>query len=231
MNKLIKSSGSIALIAIVFHLGCHPHYISSNFAEKTATHQTIAVVPIEMFFSGKMPKGWTEHDILAIEEIESKAFQISFFNELLRSTKNGKKPIKVDIQHYNKTLQILSENAISVRDSWNLSPEELATLLGVDAIVKARIEKARFMSDFTSYGIDVATEIVNILTNYQAFPWLPVSPIAKEVIADYSLVNGSDGITLWSVKYQNAADWSQSSEQIIDGISRRAARKFPYRNK
>ncbi len=183
-----------------------------------------------MIFTGKMPDDLTEQDILHIEEAESRAFQISFLNELLRSTRSGKKPLSVDIQHYQKTLNQLEAEGISIRKSWEMSPEELADLLGVDAVVRARIEKARLMSDLESYGIDMSVRIINILTNYQWFPWFPpISSQNKEIVADFSLLEREEGRVLWSISFDKGADWRQPANEIIDDISRRAAKKFPYR--
>ncbi len=228
MNPQISLT-TVMTASILLMMSCAPHYLSSNFDSKTADHEIVAVVPIEMVFTGKIPEDWTEEDVLNVEEAESQAFQISFYNEILRSTKSGSKPLWVDIQHYKKTLQLLEEHDIGIRESWKMAPEELANLLEVDAVVMARIEKNRFMSDLESYGIEVATEVINILTNYRLFLWMPVSSQSKEVIADHTLLNGEDGVTLWSVSFKVGADWRQPTNQIIDEISRKAAKKFPYR--
>lgn len=221
---------SVLIVLWLSVIGCARPFYSVNFEEKTADHKTIAVVPIEMIFTGQIPKDWTNSDVVRVEEAESQAFQISFHNEILRSTKSGKKPIRVDLQHYKKTLQLLENNSIGIRDSWKRTPEELARTLGVDAVVTARIQKTRFMSDLESYGIDVATELVNILSDYKLAPWIPVSSQSKEIKGDYAVINGADGTTLWSITFTVPGDWRQPANQIIDNISRRAARNFPYRN-
>lgn len=223
----------IILLAIVSVLisGCKPQYYATNFEAKTADHKIIAVLPVEMYFIGQVPEKWTLDDIRHIEEAESRAFQISYYNEILRSTKSGRKPIRVDVQHYNKTWQLLDDHEIGIRESWRMSPENLASVLGVDAVVKARIEKTRYMSDLESYGIEVATEIVNIMTDHKLFPLIPITARNKEIKADYAVVDGNNGITLWSISFKIGADWRQPANQIIDNISRRAARNFPYRLK
>lgn len=221
----------LLVIVSLLILSCKPQYYATNFETKTATHKIIAVLPIEMHFIGQIPEKWTLDDIRQIEEAESQAFQISFYNEILRSTKSGRKPIRVDIQHYNKTWQLLEDHEIGIRESWRMSREKLALVLGVDAVVSARIEKTRFMSDLESYGIEVATEIVNIITDHKMFPFIPITAQNKEIVADYAVVDKNDGITLWSISFKVGADWRQPANQIIDNISRRAARNFPYRLK
>ncbi|MCP3928791.1 MAG: hypothetical protein GY705_06790 [Bacteroidetes bacterium] len=104
----------------------------------------------------------------------------------MRSTRSGKKPIYINLQHYDKTTYLLENAGISIRDAWKEDPERLAEILEVDAVVKARIEKQRFMSDLASFGIDLGIEIMNVLTNNTLFPWLPFGATrSKEIRADF----------------------------------------------
>jgi hypothetical protein len=209
---------------------CTPYYLSSRFESITADHRRIAILPFEMRFTGLKPEKLTDEDVLELEEAESRAFQISFYHEILRSTKSGRKAIRVDLQDYQKTLDLLDGHNISIRDSWAIAPDELAKILDVDAVVRARIEKARYMSDLASYGIEVGVEIVHYLTNIPIWLWVPgISNQSKAIVADYTLYNEKDDLTLWSIAFDEGADWRRPAHEIIDEISRKAARKFPYR--
>jgi hypothetical protein len=221
-----------AIFLLIFSgYGCKSYYIVSNFDELTAGHQTFAVLPFEMVFTGKKPEKLTDGDVDKIGEAESKAFMVSFYNEVLRSTKRGRKPIRISIQHYDKTLSILESNHIDIRASWKEDPGKLASLLGVDAVVKGHIEKRRLMSDLASYGIDLGIQIISILSNSDLWPWLPGgATTSKEIKTNYSLVD-TKGTTLWSISYQSDADWRQRANDIIDYINSRAVKYFPYRFK
>jgi len=166
-----------------------------------------------------------------IAEAESKAFMISFYNEVLRSTRGGKKPIRVDVQHFDKTLSILKANNIDIRSSWKEDPGKLAKMLGVDAVVKARVEKHRLMSDLASYGIDLGVHIIGILSDYKIWFWLPPDLTkSKEIKSSCSLMD-KEGATLWSIAYDDEADWRKPANKIIDDINRKSAKRFPYRTK
>lgn len=220
--------GTVLLLTIY---SCTPYFQAANFDTLTADHTRIAVLPFDMIFTGQMPEELTESDILRIEEAESQAFQISFYNQLLRSTRSGKKNLRIEVQHYQATNKILEEKGISIRESWRLSPEELADILEVDAVVRAHIEKARFMSDLASFGIELGVDIVHVLTNYRLWPWLPpVSTRNKAVVADFSLFDEKEGTVLWSISFDKGADWREPANEIINQITRRAAKKFPYRS-
>jgi uncharacterized protein with GYD domain len=227
-NKRLSVGAGVVLLLTI--CSCTPYFQAANFDTLTADHTRIAVLPFDMIFTGQMPEELTEADLLRIEEAESQAFQISFYNQLLRSTRRGKKNLRVEVQHYQATNKSLKEHGISVRESWSLSPEELADILEVDAVVRANIEKARFMSDLASFGIELGVDLINVLTNYQLWPWLPpVSTQNKAVVADFSLFEENEGTVLWSISFDKGADWREPANQIINQITRRAAKKFPYR--
>jgi hypothetical protein len=228
--KIDWKFGIVALSLLIIP-GCKSYYIASDFNVKTAGHKTVAILPFEMVFTGKKPEKLSNEEMQTIGEAESKAFMISFYNEILRSTRSGKNSITVNVQHFDKTLNILKSNNIDIRSSWNEDPGKLAALLGVDAVVKARIEKHRLISDLASYGIDLGVHILGVLSDYTIWFWLPPE-LAKsnEVKSYYSLV-AKEGFTLWSIGYNKDANWRDSANEIIDGINRKSAKRFPYRRK
>lgn len=224
-----RISFPLFVLAIMLLTGCKSAYVVSDFESKTASHKTIAILPFEMSFTGVKPEKLSEADLIEIGEAESKAFMISFYNELLASTKGGKKPIRVDVQHFDRTLNILKGHKMNMHDAWTEDPVVLAEVLGVDAVVKGRIQKNRLMSDLASYGIDLGMRILNVLTDYSVLFWLP-SDLSKsnEVKTSYSLVN-TDGSVIWSIAFDEDADWSKPANELIDELNRKAAKQFPYR--
>jgi len=230
MNNIHKVLNKGMYLSLLLIMACTPYYIVSDFESRTVEHKKVAILPFEMLFTGKIPADLTEEDVFAIEEAESRAFQMSFYNEILRSTKSGRKPIKIELQPYNKTLNLLSENDISIRESWIRDPQELAELLGVDAVIIARIEKMRFMSDLASYGIELGVHIANIIADDFLWPFIPPGvTTSKEILANYVLTDAVDGTTLWSISFQIDADWRSPANEIIESVNRRSAKKFPYR--
>lgn len=220
------------IIGITVFAACKSYYVSSSFDAKTSSHRVVAVLPVQMVFTGRQPKDITAEQIAEIEEAESRAFQISLHNEILASTRGGRKPFRVDFQSFTKTNAILEENGITIRESWDMMPEELAAKLGVDAVVRSSVEKERYMSDLASYGIEVAVEIVHILTEGAVWGILPgTGRIQKthDIRANCQLNNGADGVVLWSDAYYASTDWSLPTEHIINGINQRFGKHFPYR--
>lgn len=230
MPKLMKQFAFYCGIFLFLTIGAcsTPYYISDTFEEDTADHEIIAILPFEMVYTGNRPAELTDEDFQKIELAESQAFQASFYNEIKRSSKQGRR-IRVAIQNYQKTLQLLEKNGIGVKESWHEGIDSLAELLGVDAVVKARIEKNQLMPDLVSFGIGALNFFIDVL-----FPGGESDEdvgTSKIIYASYYLMDKDDGKTLWSISFEVHADWSRKANNIIEDINVKGVSKFPYRKK
>jgi len=136
----MTSRSAVVISLLILMSSCKSYYTVSNFEDLTDTHTTVAILPFEVQTMGVVNPSITPEMIDRINESESRAFQISFHNQVLESTRRCRKPLRVSIQHYSKTLGSLEENGISVIDSWIESPENLANMLGVDAVVRGPLQ-------------------------------------------------------------------------------------------
>jgi len=205
-------------------------YTSPEFPAAALDHQTVAVLPVEMLFTGKAPKGLTADDILAIEEGESLAFQATLYNYLLdRSDTRSRRPIWVAIQPIDLTNQLLSEEGLLIRETWTLPAEDLAEVLEVDAVVRTRVRKTRYLSDLASFGIDVGVHVLLEVLDEEHAWLLPWGPRTYDVYAEGELVTADEGTLLWKVAVNRETNWTQPANDVVRGITRKLAKKFPYR--
>ncbi len=224
----MKSTSTLfaIIIAVVFS-SCHRYYTASSFEEKTARHKSIAVIPAQIVMTGTKPKSLTQEDIKNLEESEAKLFQRSLYNNILLKANSGKYSMDVTVQPYENTISMLEAKGISIREAWKSDDESLCKALGVDAIVRMSVQKERYMSDLSSFGIDMGSRILNTVVK----PTAPIPTITKtnDIIASCALV--SNGETLWNDNYKRAADWSSPANLIIENITKKFAKHFPYRRK
>ena len=219
----------LSLSLFIFN-GCRQYYQIDNFDSLTRKHKKIAILPFEISMTGYVAPELTQEDIDKIEEFESEAFQASFFHQVLESRRNVKKRIQVDIQHYNKTIELLKESNISLKESWKKDPSDLAKILGVDAVMKARVEKDQYFSDGTSVGIEAGMTIIDIIARSQgANNPIPLSSTNKRIQSKYALINNKDGKVLWSTTSANSGSWRSRANEMINTINCRSSRRFPYR--
>jgi hypothetical protein len=230
MRRIILTITVLALfLSLEFCVQVHP-VVSPAFGDKTSGHRIIAVLPFKMVFTGKKPKKMTEERQAKIEEVESVAFQKSFYNMLMHESDYSRHPIRVEIQPITTTNRILEDEGIGIRQTWDMSAQELADILGVDAVVRTRVEKRRYMSDGVSLGIEIGTAILDALfdDDHGGFP-LGVSMPTNKINAGCAVINGRDGSTLWSYALSDETDWRLPAESIIEHITVYFAKNFPYR--
>ena len=227
----------ILLLTLLLTVACTSvNYRSPRFTVETEGHRTVAVLPFEMIFTGKAPAHLAPHQIARIEEMESLAFQTSLYYRLLnRSSAHRRDPITIALQPVEETNRILDAHGVDLRGSWTMEEEELAEILGVDAVVRTRVKKTRYMSDLASYGIDVGThvlhDVVHDATDGQVHLPIPFGlDKTYDIWADGSLMSGEDGSLLWKVAVHRATDWQRPADDVIEGITKKLAKKFPYRS-
>jgi len=207
----------------------HRHYQSSLFEQQTRNHRVIAILPAEMVFTGKQPKELTPEQIAEIEERESLAFQESLQNGIMRNANTRKREMYVSIQDIGTTRKILQDNEISVRNSWNYDDRKLAQLLGVDAVVRMRVQKQRYMSDLASMGIGIGRQILGAIGSNNGLPVPFVGNKTNDIYASCNLVSNSQ--TLWNDSYKGASDWDTPSDVVINRIANNFGERFPYKRR
>jgi hypothetical protein len=218
------------VLFFIITTSCSRHsYTASNFEEKTVEHQVVAVLPAEMIFTGTQPKNLTPEDIAKIEERESKDFQYALYNSILQHANTRKYITTINFQDVTITLNKLEEKGITVRDSWKLDDKELAKVLGVDAVIKMRIRKQRYMSDGASYGVGVARQIIGSTGIGSKLPIPSSVGKTNDIYASCNLVSNNQ--TLWNDNYKRASDWNTPANEIIEGIADNFGRNFPYKRR
>lgn len=206
----------------------HKYYTSNSFEQQTAHHRTIAVLPAEMIFTGTPPKNITPEAIAQIEETESLTFQNALYNGILRHANSKKYYTSIAVQDISTTQKLLEQNHISVRDSWREDDRKLAQILGVDAVVRMRIQKKRYMSDLASMGIGMGQQVLYQIAGGKV-PVPYVSNKTNDIYASCNVV--CDNRTLWNDNYQRGADYNSPSESVIADITDNFGRHFPYRKR
>ena len=205
------------------------YYTAGNFSEKTENHKVVAILPAEVSFTGKQPKNLSPEDIAKAEETESINFQYALMNGILRHANTKKYVTTVNFQDVNTTQKILEQNNISIRDSWKKDDNELAKLLGVDAVIRMNLRKQRYMSDEASYGVGVAKSVIYRTGIGSKVP-VPNS-VGKtfDIYATCNLL--SDNQTLWNDNYKRSTDYETQPNVIVEWITDWFGENFPYKKK
>ena len=205
------------------------YYTASNFNEKTEDHKVVAILPAEVTLTGKLPKNMSPEAIAEAEERESIDFQYALMNSILNHANTRKYITTVNFQDINKTQKLLEENNISIRDSWKKDDEDLAKLLGVDAVIRMNVRKQRYMSDEASYGVGVAKQVIY---NTKIGSKVPVPGSVGKTYDIYATCNLlSDNQTLWNDNYKRSTDYEVQPNVVVEWITNWFGENFPYKKK
>ncbi len=217
------------LTVAIFAAGCGNtlRYSSQDVKAKAHQHQTVAIVPAIITYTGPVPQELTREDKIAIDIGESRMYQNSLYNFLLRKSNTR---VRVNIQPIERTNNLLRDADINIHESWAMDATELAQVLGVDAVIQLRVDESRYMSDLTGLGIDAGRGVLRSIFygpgNLGPYPY-PITRTAD--MRSSCSVFDADGSLIWKMGVIRGTNWSRPPEFVVDNINRKFARNFPYR--
>jgi hypothetical protein len=212
MNKIILTLG-LVLTTLVVMAQTNQSYVNPKFYSLAKNHKTVAVIPFEVQI-GLRPK---ERETITAEQLkemelkEGVAVQNGLVNWFLR--KANRKDLRIEFQDVAATNALLSKQGIDVSNIKNYTPHELASILGVDAIMGGLMKTSKPMSEGASVALGMAIGF-----------WGNTSSGDVTI----TLNNATDGAVLWKYSTDLSGGLGTDVDTLIDGLMRNASRKFPY---
>ncbi len=220
---------TFALVLLLFATSCSRSVFVAHDAEtRIQQHQSIAILPVDVIFTGKKPKNITEEEIEKIRAEDAFLFQNSIYRETSRRT--NKFPVQIQaIEVTNRKLKDFDADLSDMKSEDLLA---LASLLGVDAVVKAQVTKRNYLTRGQSLGVEVATEVGQEIFNRAGIGLggIPGRQLSKtdDIHVSCSVIDASDGSTIFSNAKRGSADWRTDYHTNVYRVNRRVMRKLPY---
>ena len=154
-------------LSLVFGACSNVYTDKSFFSNNNLNGQTLAVLPVEVVFSGNLPRSWNSARLEKERYERSVAFQDAVYQDLLfkasRKPKAGKAHVKLmDPRVVNEKLFAKGFNP---QDTWDVSSADLAGILGVDMVIRGRVENVRYMSQAAAIGINTGASVLEGILN------------------------------------------------------------------
>ncbi len=223
--KMTKNIGLIVLIILSLS-SCSRRFSNATYNKESIQGKRIAVLPYRVVTTGRIPEGITEDMIIEIEAAESQAFQVSLYNQILdRLDRRRHRNLNLRVQSIETTNQKLEAAGIRLEESWKVSSEDLADILGVDAIARSTVHKTQYLTELESYGIFVAREILANLSS-SAY-WLMPRNRTSDVRISTSIIDVKNGNTIWTASRICPTDWRNNTYDVIERINHRITRRLP----
>ncbi len=198
------------LVSVLILGACATVYRSPRFYEIRPSHRLVALLPFDVAISPvRLPKDMTMEMLREMEKDEGYKTQSLFFARFLRRSAD----FAVAFQDIDKTNALLARNNLGFADLRTMTKEDLARILGVDAVITGKIQRQKPMSE-------AAAIAVGILVGF----WGPTN----EVIVDLTIHDGMTGELFWKYSHELSGSIGSSSEQLVQAFTRKIARNFPY---
>ena len=183
---------------------------SPKMEEFIFSHKKVAILPFNATIGyRKLPK---DFDAAANKEAELKLgydMQSGMYTYLLRKTSD----YTVEVQDVERTNALLKKNDL-IDKLAETSPEELAKVLGVDAVIKCSYAYQKTKSEG---GAIVLTLLVGFGTGSVATGALTMQ-----------INDGKEGELVWRFYKQMAEDVMSSPATMMERMMRKVGRNFPY---
>jgi hypothetical protein len=183
---------------------------SPKLKTEIAKHKTVAILPFETKITyKKQPKNFSAEANREQEKSMSKSIQASLYTFLLRKANN----YTVTFQDVDKTnIQLKKAGGMDNLDE--MTRDELAKILGVDAVLGGRFEQEQTKSD----GAAIATALL-------------VGGMGGKTGTGtlfLQLNEGSDGELLWRFFKTMDDGIGSSTDDLVERMMRKVSRNFPY---
>ncbi len=209
-----KALMSLFFLSMVYLSHAQTHlYENPDFDRLTASHEIIAIIPFKasVTLRPKQMKDITPEQLQRMEESEGLSIQSAMYSWFLKREKRNR--LKVKVQDPNTTNALLRRNNITQEYLADYTPDEIAEILGVDAVIMGTFETNKPMSE----GASVA---LGMLVGFYGS--------TNKAIINLSIYNADHGELL--VNYNKAVSGSlgSSTEDLINTLMRKASRRISY---
>ena len=216
------------LIGAVFITSCSSKVYNnkSYIRQSSLAGKKVAIIPVEVELTGRMPKNFTATAKSTSEESESRLIQNQIYSQFLyKSKSDSKKKQHVELINVDQVNSKLQQAGISLRDSWNMSPDSLGKLIGADLVLKVKVKKNRIMSESASFGIGVAGSILDNILSKDSNSSVGGSAKTYNMFLDATLSDVSSHVVITKFSYNGDASWNRMPEQITESSGRKFVRK------
>ena len=180
-------------------------------------HQSIGIIPFKatVKLRPKQMAKMSPEQFKRLEISEGKSIQTAMYSWFLKRKKRGKL-LSIEVQDPNKTMALLGKEGITQENLSNYTPEEIAKILGVDALISGTYNTNKPMSE----GASVA---LGVLIGFWG--------TTNSATVNMSVHNASDGVLLWNYNKKVRGSIGSSPEDLINVLMRKASRRLSYTKK
>ena len=205
---------SIALMFVsVFSFSQTNLYEHPKFGEYIESHKVVAILPFKtsVKLRPKDMKSMTVEQITKLEEAEGLSVQNAMHSWFLKREKRG--TLKTTFMDPVTTNAILRRERITFENYDQFTPQDMADILGVDAVIMGTFETNKPMSEGASLAL-------GLLVGFYGS--------TNKAVLNMSVYHGEDGLLLANYNKAVSGSIGSSTEDLINILMRKASRRLSY---
>ena len=186
---------------------------SPKLVQLAAEHKTVAILPFKASISYKrLPKNFDAQTNKDEERKLGSNLQSGMYTYILRKSAD----YKITVQDTERTNVLLKQSEVYDKID-EMTPDALAKILGVDAVIKCSYAYEKTSSE----GLAIAkTLLIGFGTGKVASGEMTMN-----------VYNGADGDLLWRFYKEMNEDVMSSANAVMERMMRKVGRNFPYQVK
>lgn len=189
-------------------------YENPNFDEIAKSHKIIAMVPFktQVKLRPKEMKDMSTEQLNRIEKSEGESIQSALYSWFLKRKKRGDLQ-SLEIQDPRTTTAMLKQQSIDYDNIMDFTPQNLAKILEVDAVISGEFETNKPMSEGASV-------VLGALLGFWG--------ATNSATINMSVHNAEDGVLLWNYNKKVSGSIGSDTEDLINMLMRKASRRLAY---
>jgi hypothetical protein len=205
---------TLALLILTVLAACGPKiYKSNEFDNALARHKTVAILPADVTTKLR-PNEAKKVTVEQLNDMNAKtgyAIQDKMYSWFLR--RSEKFAYTVTFQDVTRTNALLKQAGIGYEDLASKDRTELASLLGVDAVLQNRSSMDKPMSDGAAVAVGVVFGF-----------WGNTNSVQTTI----NIHDGKTGSLLWKYDHEASGSVGSSADRLVNALMRKASKEFPY---
>ncbi|AXP81229.1 hypothetical protein CJ739_2148 [Mariniflexile rhizosphaerae] len=212
MKKILVSFLLFAFIQNV--LAQTSLYENPNFDAIANTHKIIAIVPFktQVKLRPKQMKDMSAEQLNRVEKSEGESIQSAMYSWFLKRKKRGDLQ-SLEVQDPRTTTAMLKKQNIDYNNIMDFTPQDLAKILGVDAVISGDFKTNKPMSEGASIALGVLFGFFGS---------------TNSATINMSVHNAADGVLLWNYNKKVSGSIGSNTEDLINVLMRKASRRLAY---
>ena len=184
-------------------------YLSNSFDGLSSDHEILAILPF--FTNLDLGEEVAPAEVRRLEQQEGYAVQDALETYFGRGKK--KKKFTVSFQNSEDTNALLAKNEISFQNIDRYTIRELSEVLGVDGIVSGNLDVNILLSN----GVPAELSFLDYILGDADFGRIGIK-----------ISDGDSGKLLWKYEQEINRKSGKNTDDLIDKMMKKEARKFPY---